>query len=126
MADSVTRGKFVRDHFNHSGIVSKTWLEKTGRMLNNISIEGAESSVSTRGIRIQVTPGNRFSGTAYVSGTKYTGLKSDSDKPYVKIDLTANPVTVTEETGPPADPFPDGEEWYPKATTSGDIHLSRM
>jgi len=65
-----------------------------------------------------------FSGVAYVSGVKTTGLNSDGAKPYVKVDIGTN--TVTEDAGPPPDPFPAHQEWYEKAYTFGDIHITRF
>jgi len=64
-----------------------------------------------------------FSGTAYVAGKKNENLNEDDTKPWIKCDLGTK--IATEETGPPFDPFPDNEEWFEKAFTAGDIHVSR-
>jgi len=69
-----------------------------------------------------------FSGKAIVGGWITTGLNSDPSKPWIKVDLTSDPPSVTQEaeyTGP-AGRFPDSEEWYEKATTYGDIHITRF
>ena len=64
-----------------------------------------------------------FSGVAYVAGNQTKGLTADPSKPYVKCVFSTG--AATEETGPPAIPFPDDEEWYEKNQTSGDIHDTR-
>jgi len=61
-----------------------------------------------------------FSGTAYVSGKKFTGLLSDAAKPWVKCVKSTR--QATQQAGPPSDPFPPNEEWYEKANHFGDIH----
>ena len=64
-----------------------------------------------------------FSGTAYVAGTKTTGLNNDDSKPWVKCVLSTG--VASEQVGPPSDPFPEDEEWFEKANTYGDIHVVR-
>ena len=65
-----------------------------------------------------------FSGTAYVSGRRIDGLASDNTKPWVKVDVSDG--TATEQDGPPSSPFPPSEEWFEKANTIGDIHVTRL
>ena len=65
-----------------------------------------------------------FTGVAYVGGTIITGLDSNSDYPWVKIDVEA--ITATEMAGPAPAPFPANEEWYEKSKTAGDIHVTRF
>lgn len=73
-----------------------------------------------------IGPGSdSFSGTVYLAGQKYTGLNSDSNKPWVRV-YTDGSSAPAEATGPPSDPFPDNEEWYAKSSTSGDIHIPRV
>ena len=67
---------------------------------------------------------NMFTGIAYVCGKKITGLNGTPAKPWVKVAIST--LTATEETNPPSDPFPENEEWYLKATTAGDIHVTRF
>ena len=57
----------------------------------------------------------------YLSGNKYDGLNSDATLPWIKVSIAAG--TVSEEAGPPSNPFPQNEEWYEKANISGDIHV---
>lgn len=64
-----------------------------------------------------------FSGTAYIAGNKTTGLASDSAKPWVRCFLGSG--SAEENAGPPPNPLPYGEEWYEKANTYGDIHITR-
>jgi len=68
--------------------------------------------------------GASFSGTAYVAGLKITGLNSNPLYPWVMIDLSA--MTAVEDAGPPPNPFPPSIEYYEKAKTVGDIHLTRL
>ena len=75
--------------------------------------------------RLMASGRSVFSGNVYISGIKITGLNSDSTKPWVKVDLTANPPTATEDAGPAPAPFPPGIEYYEKKYTAGDIHITR-
>ncbi len=65
----------------------------------------------------------KFTGTAYVSGRKITGLNSNSDYPWVRVFLDT--ATAEEHAGPAPSPFPANEEWYEKANHAGDIHADR-
>lgn len=67
--------------------------------------------------------GIQFSGVAYVRGVKTSGLNSTSNA-WVKVDIAAG--TAVEDAGPPPNPFPDGVEYYEKAQTAGDIHVTRF
>lgn len=69
-------------------------------------------------------PPPEFSGTVYLNGVKHTGLNSDYTMDWVKV--TVSDGTVVEAAGPPPDPFPADEEWYEKANTYGDIHVTRF
>ena len=62
-----------------------------------------------------------FSGTVYVNGKRYTGLSSDSSKPYVKVFLDGQ--APAEDAGPAPDPFPANVEYFRKDQTPGDIHV---
>ena len=65
-----------------------------------------------------------FTGVAYVSGVRIEGLNTYPALPWVRVNVSAN--TAVEDAGPPSDPFPDNEEWYEKANTYGDIHVTRF
>ena len=83
---------------------------------------------TTRGViprissRTQSVP--TFPGVAYVKGVRIANLNSNAALPWVRVKVSSN--TATEEAGPPPDPFPDDEEWYEKANTYGDIHVTRF
>jgi len=66
----------------------------------------------------------RFTGVVYMSGMKFEDLNLDATKPWVKVDLANS--TVTEDAGPPSNPFPPAEEWYEKSKHIGDIHVTRL
>lgn len=93
----------------------------------------SEKVISGHGILIKQTNGGKtisatgsgvtFSGVAYVRGVKFTGLNSTSNA-WVKVDIAAG--TAVEDAGPPPNPFPDGVEYYEKAQTAGDIHVTRF
>ena len=72
----------------------------------------------------EVDSGITFSGTAIVAGRTITGLNSDPNKPWVKVDVSDG--TAVEADGPPSSPFPPSEEWYEKAYTAGHIHVTRL
>ena len=61
-----------------------------------------------------------FSGNVWIAGTKFTG-KNDTLKPFVAI----NAATATESDGPVVTGDPN-IEWYEKANTVGDIHVTRF
>ena len=65
-----------------------------------------------------------FTGIAYVSGRKFTGLNSDPTKDFVKLD--AEKITAIQVNGPAPSQFPAGVEFYEKANTAGDLHLTRF
>lgn len=91
-----------------------------------LSVVGGTIKQMDGGKTITVTPsrgGVTFSGTAYIAGNKTTNLNSDSEKPYVRCFLDT--ATAEEHAGPPPNPFPPNEEWYEKANTGGDIHITR-
>jgi len=92
----------------------------------------SERILAGSGVLIKQTNGGRtlsvvaiqFSGVADVRGVKTIGLDSDARKPWIAVDVSAG--TATQVVGPPPNPFPDGVEYYEKAQTAGDIHVSRF
>ena len=69
---------------------------------------------------------NLFSGTAYIKGVKFTGLSNTPAKPWLHIvfDPTATPgVTVTEDAGPPPDPWGANDSWRAKADIMGALYI---
>jgi len=71
-------------------------------------------------LSIRTSLSTPFSGTAYVSGNKTTGLGT---KDWVRCFLDTG--TAEDHDGPAPNPFPPNEEWYEVAFTPGDIHESR-
>ena len=71
-----------------------------------------------------------FTGVVYIEGLRVTGLNAQHEYPWIRIRLSGDPALfeqqVTEQPGPPPSPFPQNEEWYEKASTSGDIHVPRF
>lgn len=65
-----------------------------------------------------------FSGRVYLAGRLFDGMNSDGTKPWVKVDVAFG--NVSQEEGPPPNPFPTNEEWYEKVNTFGDIHVPRF
>lgn len=62
-----------------------------------------------------------FSGDAYdPAGNKTTGL-TDATKPWVKYDLSSG--QITEETGPPSEPWGANETWRKKSDFTGSIYF---
>lgn len=80
--------------------------------------------IKVRPLPAPLAGSSSFSGTAYVAGVVTTGLNSNATKLWVKCDVETR--TATEEYGPPSNPFPPNEEWYAKASTAGDIHVTRL
>jgi len=97
------------------------WMNQVGAMINNLHYQAGGDIISTKDfIRLRPVEPAQFSGIVYAGGVKHTGKNSDGAKPWIAVDVSAG--TVTEETGPPPAPFPDGVEYYEKAATYGDIH----
>ena len=99
------------------------WAQEMWRYVRAITLRGHGVSRMPGGTIFTEGPRLGFSGVAYVKGVKTTGLNSDSTKPYVKCSLDTG--AAVEDAGPPADPFPEDEEWFEKASTYGDIHVVR-
>jgi hypothetical protein len=97
-------------------------LNRTARWLNGMQLEGGQVIHNDNGIRL--VPGgsgtSTFSGTAYIAGSKTTGLGT---KEWVRCFLDT--ATAEDNDGPPPDPFPPNEEWYEVSQTAGDIHIPR-
>ena len=68
-----------------------------------------------------------FSGLAWVAGKKYD-LTATSTEDWIKVDMSADPVTVAYDASGPASEaqFDDGVEWYRTAQTPGDLHITRF
>lgn len=104
--------------------LSASWVQKVENFISSFRVlSGGQFVFDGRNAVLQCFSGG-FSGVVYLGGKKFEGLKEYPEKPYIKIDLIGN--TVTEEQGPPSDPFPPGEEWYEKSKTPGDIHIPRF
>ena len=113
----------LKDDWNGKGPFKRIalWMNEVARMINNLHFLDGGEVISTRGfIRLVLRQNTRFTGIVYAGGVKHTGKNSDGAKPWIAVDVSAG--TVTEETGPPPAPFPDGVEYYEKAATYGDIH----
>ena len=66
-----------------------------------------------------------FTGCAYApNGTKTAELNIYSAKAWIK--WSTYDYAFTEETGPPASPWGSDEVWFEKASTYGDIVVSRL
>ena len=101
--------------------VTALWPEKSATLLVNVKSGGTSYEVKRPGRG--GGGGGSFSGTAYVAGNKTTGLDSDTAKLWVRCFLDTG--TCEENAGPPPNPQPYNEEWYEKANTYGDIHITR-
>jgi len=122
MADTGKQSTLINQRYRNSGIVSARQMNRIGHEISKLSMSQDLTKTPT-GYRY-AGAAMEFSGVAYVSGRRITGLSSDSSKPWVKVDVSNG--TATEQTGPPSSPFPPNEEWYEKAYTAGDIHLTRL
>lgn len=102
------------------------FMSLIGRLFNGIRGENGVE-VRNEGLEIIISGSGggaaRFSGVAYVAGTRIENLNSDSASPWVRVNLYDG--TAVQHSGPPPNPFPPGEEWYAKASTAGDIHVLR-
>jgi len=114
----------VRQRYQTTGITPARQMNNIGREINKLSMSQDLSKTPTGYRYAGAGVDASFSGTAYVSGRRTTGLNSDSDKPWVKVDVSLG--TAVEADGPPSNPFPANEEWYEKANTYGDIHVTRL
>lgn len=65
--------------------------------------------------------GMRFNGTAYTpGGVIHTGL-TDTSKPWLKYDLSTG--EITEQVGPPSEPWGANEVWRKKSDFSGAVYF---
>jgi len=104
--------------------VGKT-LNAIGRLINGLHVVGGSVLTTKDFIRIRLDQQTTFSGTAYVSGAKTTGLNSDGTKGWIKCNAatgTASEVNAAEVVFP----FPPNIEFYEKSKTYGDIHVTRL
>ncbi len=102
-------------------------LNTMGNMINGLHVMtgGPSVLVTKHFIRLKVGDVVAFSGTAYVSGAKTTGLNSDGTKGWIKCNAatgTASEVNAAEVVFP----FPPNIEFYEKSKTYGDIHVTRL
>lgn len=120
-------GAFVKDSYTRAGILPRAQVNTIGRMLSHITFgRGIIGRVSASGIHIEAEAGTSlFSGTAYTpNGEKITGLNSDSSKPFVKYSASTN--SFAEDEGPMPEPWGGGDVWFVKASTAGDIIVTRL
>jgi len=62
-----------------------------------------------------------FSGKGWIRGKRRTDLNTDPTKPYMQIDISTDPATVTEVDGPPPDPWADNDVWRKKSTSAETV-----
>jgi hypothetical protein len=94
-------------------------LNKYARFLNNFAVMGDGYFIPNPRNPTVFVNNSHFTGTAYVSGIKITGLASDVTKKWVSCKADG---TATEQAGPAPDPFPADEEWFEKSHIYGDLH----
>ena len=103
------------------------FMTVVSKILNNVRVWGGRAVVTESGIDIYIdesgTASGTFSGTAYVSGVRTTGLKATTAKPFVVCNLSTG--AAAESYGPMPNPMPVNEEWFEKSKTYGDIHVAR-
>lgn len=117
--DYTGKGKYrqIADALNH-----------IGEVLNNlVGEDGVEIYAAGNQIRVRAAAGKggrgggAFNGTAYrPDGRIVTGLTSAS-KPWLKMNLSNN--VITEEVGPPSQPWGADETWRKKSDFSGAIYF---
>ena len=102
----------------------KSWCNDVVRYLAEITLQGDGKSIRINGRTIISMGTANFSGVVYLYGKKFTGLNSDSDKPYVYVPLSGSPDPYESASAPPS-PMPADTEIYTKSTTFGDIHVTK-
>jgi hypothetical protein len=127
-------GKVLINTFRKGPInqVPHTWFNMVSNILNNLRITDEYANDTGRVIRessgrawrIEAAGGGgggRFNGMAYTpAGRLYDDL-NESEKPWVKYDLSTG--VITEEVGPPASPWGVNETWRKKSDASGSIYF---
>ena len=101
--------------------LSVPWAQKVENFVESFQVVGGGwFSFDGKKAIMQVYKGG-FSGEAYTpAGAITTGL-TDATKPWVKYELSTG--VITEETGPPAEPWGASETWRKKSDFTGAIYF---
>ena len=113
-------------------------IEDRLELLENIIQSMIESATETEEIRSfergypegwmarsHIDGSSEFSGDAYApNGSKTANLDSSTDFPFIKYSASTN--AFSQEAGPMPSPWGDGDVWYVKENTSGDIIVTRL
>jgi len=137
--DQVPQTTMPAARFSPGYMPSASALERMYTLLRNIrGRNGVKVTVRENALIIEGTGlGMDFSGIVYLAGQRFydadstdttgtiiTDASTAAAKTWIKVDVANN--TVTYQDGPAPIPFPSGEEWYERAKTSGDIHITRF
>ena len=99
-------------------------IDRICSMINGINVvQGGDVFVDKDRIEFRVRGGGggAFNGQAYTpAGAFYEDL-TDAEKPWLKYDLSTG--AITEEVGPPSDPWPANESWRKKGDFKGAIYF---
>ena len=104
--------------------ITRSWAQKVENFISTFRVlSGGQFIFDGRNAVLQCfgSGGGSFNGTAYTpAGRLYEDL-TDATKLYVKYDLSTG--IITEEVGPPAEPWGASETWRKKSDFSGSIYF---
>ena len=102
-------------------------LNAIGQAINSLTGEtGIEVYESAGEIRIsgsssRVTASGTFNGQAYKPSGDLVEYMTNTNKPWVMYDIAID--SITEQIGPPPQPFPANQKWRKKADFTGAIYF---
>lgn len=102
------------------GAVPRRWYLAINNILKYLVVRNGRLIVSGDKWVIECGGGS-FSGRAYTPGGILTEGLTTSTKPWVKYSLSTG--IITEEVGPPAEPWGNDESWRKKSDLSGAAYF---
>jgi len=110
--------------FKPNDRIPVSWAQKVENFISTFRVlSGGQFIFDGRNAVLQCfgSAGGSFNGKAYTpAGRLYEDL-TDTTKLYVKYDLSTG--IITEEVGPPAEPWGVNETWRKKSDFSGSIYF---
>ena len=119
-----TEDKKRAEAFKPGDRLPASWVQKVENFISSFKVLSGGQFIwdgRTAALQIYAGGGGAFNGQAYTpAGAFYEDL-TDAEKPWLKYDLSTG--AITEEVGPPSDPWPANESWRKKGDFKGAIYF---
>jgi hypothetical protein len=117
-----TANKQRAHEFKRGDRLSARWAQKVENFITSFRVlSGGHFVFDGRNAVLQVFTSSSFTGQAYTpAGVLYDNL-TDTSLPWVKYDLSAG--VITQEAGPPSEPWGANESWRKKSDFAGAIYF---